>query len=88
MSVIVAGAGIGGLSSALFLDRAGIDVQVFEAVPEVRELGVGVNIQPHAVRVLALGVCLVSVATRRYLRATANRPRQAASVAEKAGVAA
>ena len=54
MSVIVAGAGIGGLSSALFLDRAGIDVQVFEAVPQVRELGVGVNIQPHAVRVLAL----------------------------------
>jgi 2-polyprenyl-6-methoxyphenol hydroxylase-like FAD-dependent oxidoreductase len=53
MFVIVAGAGIGGLSSALFLDRAGIDVQVFEAVPEVRELGVGVNIQPHAVRVLA-----------------------------------
>jgi 5-methylphenazine-1-carboxylate 1-monooxygenase len=53
MTVIVAGAGIGGLSCALFLDRAGIDVQVYEAVREVRELGVGVNIQPHAVRTLA-----------------------------------
>jgi hypothetical protein len=40
------------------------------------------------VRVLALGVCLVSVAARRYLRATANRPSRTASVAEKAGVAA
>jgi 2-polyprenyl-6-methoxyphenol hydroxylase-like FAD-dependent oxidoreductase len=53
MTVIVAGAGIGGLSCALFLDAAGIDATVYEAVPEVRELGVGVNIQPHAVRALA-----------------------------------
>lgn len=40
------------------------------------------------VRVLALAVCLVAVATRRYLRATATRPSQAASVPEEASVAA
>ena len=40
------------------------------------------------VRVLALGACLVAVATRRYLRATATRPSQAASVSEEASVAA
>jgi hypothetical protein len=40
------------------------------------------------VRVIALGVCLVAVATRRYLRATATRPRQDAAVPEKAGVVA
>lgn len=40
------------------------------------------------VRVIALGVCLVSVAAHRYLRATATRPGQVAPVREKAGVAA
>jgi predicted PurR-regulated permease PerM len=40
------------------------------------------------VRVIALAICLVSVATRRYLRATATRPRQAAVALEKADVTA
>lgn len=40
------------------------------------------------VRVIALGVCLAAVATRRYLRATATRPGQPAAVPERAGVAA
>jgi len=40
------------------------------------------------VRVIGLGICLVAVATSRYLRATATRPSQAAPVPEKAGVAA
>jgi hypothetical protein len=40
------------------------------------------------VRVMALGICLIAVATRRYLRATASRPSHAAPVAEQAGVAA
>jgi hypothetical protein len=40
------------------------------------------------VRVIGLAVCLVSVATRRYLRATAARPGQPAAVSEKAGAAA
>lgn len=40
------------------------------------------------VRVMALAICLVAVATGRYLRATATRPGQSAAVPERAGVAA
>lgn len=50
--VIVAGGGIGGLVTALCLHRAGAAVEVYEAAAEVRPLGVGINLQPHAVRVL------------------------------------
>jgi 2-polyprenyl-6-methoxyphenol hydroxylase-like FAD-dependent oxidoreductase len=53
VQVIVAGGGIGGCALALSLRAAGIrDVVVIEAVPEVRELGVGINLLPHAVREL------------------------------------
>lgn len=40
------------------------------------------------VRVIALGICLLSVAVRRYLRATGSRPGTAAPAREKAGIAA
>ena len=53
MKAIIAGAGIGGLTAALFLERAGIEVEVFERTDEVRELGVGINMLPHAVKELA-----------------------------------
>ncbi|WP_113704928.1 flavin-dependent oxidoreductase [Nonomuraea lactucae] len=53
MRVVIAGAGIGGLTTALSLHAAGItDVVVHEAVAEIRPLGVGINILPHAVREL------------------------------------
>ncbi len=52
MKVVVAGGGIGGLALALSLDAAGIEVDVFEAEPEIKELGVGINVLPHAVREL------------------------------------
>jgi 2-polyprenyl-6-methoxyphenol hydroxylase-like FAD-dependent oxidoreductase len=52
MRITVAGAGIGGLTTALFLHRLGHEVTVFESVPEIRELGVGINLLPHAVREL------------------------------------
>ncbi len=52
MQVIIAGAGIAGLSLALSLHQAGIAVRVFEQVPSIRPLGVGINVQPHAVREL------------------------------------
>ena len=54
MKALIAGAGIGGLTTALFLNRAGVDVEVFERADEVRELGVGINMLPHAVRELDL----------------------------------
>jgi 2-polyprenyl-6-methoxyphenol hydroxylase-like FAD-dependent oxidoreductase len=50
--VIVAGAGIGGLTAALSLHAAGIDALVIDAALALRPLGVGINLMPHAVREL------------------------------------
>jgi len=51
--VLIVGGGIGGLSLALSLHAAGIDdIEIFEAAPTVAELGVGINVLPHAVREL------------------------------------
>ncbi len=50
--VIVAGGGIGGLATALTLVQIGVPVIVFEAVNELQPLGVGINLQPNAVREL------------------------------------
>ncbi len=52
MTVLIAGAGIGGLALGLSLHQAGIPFRIFEAVHELRPLGVGINLQPHAVREL------------------------------------
>ena len=52
--VAVVGAGIGGLTLALALHRAGIACRVYEAASEIRPLGVGINVLPHANEVLAL----------------------------------
>ncbi|MBU2982518.1 flavin-dependent oxidoreductase [Lentibacter algarum] len=52
MTVLIAGAGIGGLSLGLSLHQLGIKFQIFEAVSEMRPLGVGINVQPHAIREL------------------------------------
>jgi 2-polyprenyl-6-methoxyphenol hydroxylase-like FAD-dependent oxidoreductase len=48
--VLIAGGGIGGLAAALTLHQIGVPCVVYEAVPEMRPLGVGVNLQPNAVR--------------------------------------
>lgn len=50
--VIIAGGGIGGLATALTLNQIGVDCVVFEAVEEMKPLGVGINLQPNAVREL------------------------------------
>ncbi|MDE2362495.1 MAG: flavin-dependent oxidoreductase [Hyphomicrobiales bacterium] len=50
--VIIAGGGIGGLATALTLRQIGVPCVVFEAVREMRPLGVGINLQPNAVREL------------------------------------
>jgi 2-polyprenyl-6-methoxyphenol hydroxylase-like FAD-dependent oxidoreductase len=54
MKIVIAGGGIGGLAAALFLQAEGIEVDVYESVPELAELGVGINLQPHAVRELEI----------------------------------
>src|SRR5918994_3880545 len=52
MTVLIAGGGIGGLTLALSLHQIGVPAKVFESVPELRPLGVGINVLPHAVREL------------------------------------
>jgi 2-polyprenyl-6-methoxyphenol hydroxylase-like FAD-dependent oxidoreductase len=53
LKVMVVGGGIGGCALALALHDAGLtDVDLYESVSEVRELGVGINLLPHAVREL------------------------------------
>jgi 2-polyprenyl-6-methoxyphenol hydroxylase-like FAD-dependent oxidoreductase len=52
MEVVIVGGGIGGLTLALTLERAGIPSRVFEASPEIKPIGVGINILPHATKEL------------------------------------
>jgi len=53
MKIAIAGGGIGGLTLALALHDAGLeDLYVYESAPTIKELGVGINILPHAVREL------------------------------------
>ena len=54
MRIAIVGGGIGGLALALSLHRAGVACDVYEAAPEVREIGVGITLLPHAMRELAL----------------------------------
>src|SRR5689334_3984426 len=51
--VIIVGAGIGGLTLGLALQQAKIPCRIFESVPEIRAIGVGINLLPHATRELA-----------------------------------
>jgi 2-polyprenyl-6-methoxyphenol hydroxylase-like FAD-dependent oxidoreductase len=52
MKIVIAGAGITGCVTAILLAEEGHDVHVFEAVPALTELGVGINLLPHAVSIL------------------------------------
>lgn len=52
MRVLIAGGGIGGLATALSLHAAGVETAVVESAREIRPLGVGINLLPHAVREL------------------------------------
>lgn len=52
MVIAIAGGGIGGLTAALALHHLGFSPIVFESVPELRPLGVGINLLPHAVQIL------------------------------------
>ena len=75
-SVLVVGGGIGGLATALTLDRRGIECRVFEQSPQIRELGVGINTLPHAIGELAeLGLLerLDAVGLRTYELIYMNR---------------
>jgi 2-polyprenyl-6-methoxyphenol hydroxylase-like FAD-dependent oxidoreductase len=77
MTVLIAGAGIGGLTAALMLHQRGIKCLVIEQASQVREVGVGINTLPHSIAELsALGLLdrldAVGLRTRelRYLSRT------------------
>src|SRR5713101_1034437 len=53
MEVVIVGGGIGGLTLALTLEKAGIASRVFESSPGIKPIGVGINILPHATKELA-----------------------------------
>jgi 2-polyprenyl-6-methoxyphenol hydroxylase-like FAD-dependent oxidoreductase len=76
MKVLIIGGGIGGLTTALSLHAVGIDCEVYEKSSSIRELGVGINMLPHAVKELAaLGLFdeLDRLAIRTYELIYANR---------------
>jgi salicylate hydroxylase len=55
--ILIAGAGIGGLTAALALQDAGFEVRVFERAPLLREVGAGIQLSPNGMRVMdALGL--------------------------------
>lgn len=53
MAIAIIGGGIGGLSLALALHQRNLACDVYETVPEIKEIGVGITLLPHAVRELA-----------------------------------
>jgi len=52
--VIIVGAGVGGLTLGLALHAAGIPCRVFESASEIRPIGVGINLLPHATKELSV----------------------------------
>jgi 5-methylphenazine-1-carboxylate 1-monooxygenase len=76
MKAIIVGGGIGGLTTALMLRARGIDCEIYEQADAVRELGVGINTLPHAIKELAeLGLLdrLDAVGIRTYELFYTNR---------------
>ena len=68
MRVLIAGAGLGGLTAALCLKQAGHEVSVFESAPALGEIGAGIRLGGNAVRVLD------SLGLRERLEAVSVRP--------------
>jgi len=79
MKALIIGGGIGGLAAALSLDAVGIECCVIEAVPRIEALGLGINLQPNAVRELielGLGDALAATAVETSTLAYYNRHGQ------------
>src|SRR5450631_3192233 len=51
--ILIVGAGIGGLTLGLALHKSGIPCRIFESAAEIRPVGVGINLLPHATKELA-----------------------------------
>ncbi len=79
--VLVIGAGIGGLTAALALQRAGLKVSVFEAALQLGELGAGLTISPNATHALEY------VGLGPYMAEHGDKPETGASVHYQTGEA-
>jgi 2-polyprenyl-6-methoxyphenol hydroxylase-like FAD-dependent oxidoreductase len=73
MDVLIIGGGIGGLTLGLMLHERGIPCRIYEAAPEIKPLGVGINILPHASKELcelgleeAMAAVAVTTKSARY----------------------
>jgi salicylate hydroxylase len=65
--ILVAGAGIGGLTAASFLLQAGHDVELYEQAPQLEEVGAGIQISAnamHALRTLGLEAAITAAGVR------------------------
>src|SRR5579871_448909 len=77
--VAIIGGGIGGLTAARSLYRRGVEVSIYEAAPELREIGAGVALHPNAMKVLH------SLGLEDDVRATAGRSEWALTRNGKTG---
>jgi len=67
LEIAIVGAGIAGLTLGLCLQAKGVSCRIYEKSPAIKPLGVGINILPHASRVLhdlGLGAALGSTAVK------------------------
>ncbi len=65
--ILIAGAGIGGLTAASCLMKAGYDVEIYEQAPELSEIGAGIQLSANAMHVLndlGLGKALANLSVR------------------------
>lgn len=77
--ILIIGAGMGGLGLALALQRAGRKVAVFEAAPELAEIGAGLSLSPNATHALNY------IGLESFMKKAANRPSDAIFVHYKTG---
>src|SRR3954467_5477324 len=72
--ILIAGGGIGGLSAAIALRRAGLPAEVLERAPEIGEVGAGLAIQANAILALRrLGLDRAVIAAGRVIQAASIR---------------
>ena len=68
-TVAIIGGGIGGLTAALALRRAGFVVKVYEQARDLADVGTGIQLGPNGARILdRLGLCWPISTRRRCIR--------------------